>query len=77
MDCRHRGRTFIGGYVKFFIFDNSIPVFMIGGRRNNMNEKKSWIVAQVKKMASSGDEVAGKVIPINQETKAGQKILNF
>jgi hypothetical protein len=50
---------------------------MIGGRRNNMNEKKSWIVAQVKKMASSGDEVAGKVIPINQETKAGQKILNF
>lgn len=42
-----------------------------------MNEKKHWTIDEVKKMAGSGDEVTGKVIPINQEIKAGQKILNF
>jgi len=42
-----------------------------------MNEKKNWTIDQVKKMAGSGDEITGKVIPINQEIIAGQKILNF
>jgi NAD-dependent dihydropyrimidine dehydrogenase PreA subunit len=42
-----------------------------------MKEHKSWTKEQVTQMAGSGDEVTGKVLPVNQEIKAEQKILNF
>ena len=42
-----------------------------------MPDKKTWTIEQVKQMAGTGEEVTGKVIPVQQEIRAGQRILNF